>query len=210
MALQRPAPATPADFREPALARFLFADARAGWVWFVVRVFLATQWLTAGYGKLVSPDWTGDRAGVGITAFLGASLAGPGGEHRVIEGWYATFLRNVVLPNAAVVGQFITAAELAIGLCLLVGAFTGIAAAVGIVMNSGYALAGSIGLDPLMILLEVLLVVAWRTAGWVGVDRRLLPALGTPWQRGPLLARHRRLPAMSPDTVIADQRQRYL
>jgi thiosulfate dehydrogenase [quinone] large subunit len=27
-------------------------------------------------------------------------------------------------------------------------------------------------------------VLAWRNAGWIGLDRALLPALGTPWQPG--------------------------
>jgi hypothetical protein len=29
-----------------------------------------------------------------------------------------------------------------------------------------------------------LLILAWKTAGWWGLDRWLLPALGTPWRRG--------------------------
>ena len=29
-----------------------------------------------------------------------------------------------------------------------------------------------------------LLVLAWRNAGWIGLDRWLLPAVGTPWQPG--------------------------
>jgi thiosulfate dehydrogenase [quinone] large subunit len=30
----------------------------------------------------------------------------------------------------------------------------------------------------------VLLVLAWRNAGYYGLDRYILPALGTPWQKG--------------------------
>jgi thiosulfate dehydrogenase [quinone] large subunit len=30
----------------------------------------------------------------------------------------------------------------------------------------------------------MLLILAWRNAGYYGVDRYLLPALGTPWQPG--------------------------
>ena len=32
----------------------------------------------------------------------------------------------------------------------------------------------------------MLLVIAWKVAGWWGLDRWLLPRLGTPWARGPL------------------------
>jgi thiosulfate dehydrogenase (quinone) large subunit len=204
MALKRVDPASPADFREPAVARFLFADVRAGRVWLFVRLYLAMQWLGGGFEKLVSPDWTGDRAGAGLGNFIESTLGLAGAQHRQVEGWYAALLRDVVLPHAAAVGQVVTIAEIAIGLCLLLGAFTGIAAAAGIVLNSSYALAGAIGIDPLMILLEVLIVVAWRTAGWVGLDRRLLPAIGTPWQPGTRFARRPAARSLPADSVVAD------
>jgi thiosulfate dehydrogenase [quinone] large subunit len=33
-------------------------------------------------------------------------------------------------------------------------------------------------------MLGVLLVLAWKTAGWWGLDRLALPVLGTPWAPG--------------------------
>ena len=30
------------------------------------------------------------------------------------------------------------------------------------------------------------LVLAWRTSGWIGLDRWLLPSLGPPWKPGRL------------------------
>ena len=30
----------------------------------------------------------------------------------------------------------------------------------------------------------ILILLGWKVAGWIGVDRWLLPALGTPWQPG--------------------------
>jgi thiosulfate dehydrogenase [quinone] large subunit len=33
-------------------------------------------------------------------------------------------------------------------------------------------------------LFEILLILAWRNAGYIGLDRWVLPALGTPWQPG--------------------------
>jgi thiosulfate dehydrogenase (quinone) large subunit len=35
------------------------------------------------------------------------------------------------------------------------------------------------------------LVLAWRNAGWIGLDRWLLPAVGTPWKGGHLFAKDR-------------------
>jgi thiosulfate dehydrogenase [quinone] large subunit len=32
--------------------------------------------------------------------------------------------------------------------------------------------------------LSIALILAWKTAGWYGGDRWVLPLLGTPWQPG--------------------------
>ena len=41
----------------------------------------------------------------------------------------------------------------------------------------------------LFIILGVVLVMAWRNAGWYGLDRFVLSKLGTPWHRGELFDR---------------------
>jgi hypothetical protein len=42
--------------------------------------------------------------------------------------------------------------------------------------------------------LTILLILAWKTAGWYGLDRWLLPLIGTPWQPGEVLRRTRQSP----------------
>jgi hypothetical protein len=37
--------------------------------------------------------------------------------------------------------------------------------------------------NPVLAILGVLLILAWKNAGYIGLDRYLLPLLGTPWQR---------------------------
>jgi thiosulfate dehydrogenase [quinone] large subunit len=32
--------------------------------------------------------------------------------------------------------------------------------------------------------LSIFLILAWKTAGWIGLDRFVLPLMGTPWQPG--------------------------
>ena len=44
-------------------------------------------------------------------------------------------------------------------------------------------MAGSASTNGLLLMLAVLLVLAWKVAGWWGLDRWLLPLLGTPWYR---------------------------
>ncbi|EQD78194.1 DoxX family protein, partial [mine drainage metagenome] len=77
--------------------------------------------------------------------------------------------------------------ELVLGIALIAGVFTGIAAFFGAFANVNYLLAGAVSTNPPLFLLQLVLVLAWRTAGWIGVDGALLPALGTPWRPGRLV-----------------------
>jgi thiosulfate dehydrogenase [quinone] large subunit len=45
---------------------------------------------------------------------------------------------------------------------------------------------------------SVLIILAWRNAGWYGLDRWVLPALGTPWHRGPMLSGRERVDEPEP------------
>src|SRR4029077_1717641 len=79
-------------------------------------------------------------------------------------------------------GKLIAFGEVAVGLGLIFGAFVGIAAVGGAFMNLNYLLAGTSSTNPVLLLLGFLLVLAWKTAGYIGLDRYLLPILGTPWR----------------------------
>ena len=67
---------------------------------------------------------------------------------------------------------------------LLIGLFVGIAAFVGMVMNFSYVFAGTAGVNPLFIIISLFLIMASsrRSPGWYGLDRVVLPKLGTPWR----------------------------
>ena len=135
--------------------------------------------------------------GDGVSAILGfvkRALTHTGGEHADVTGWYAAFLQHVVVPNAAVFSFVITGGELLVGLGLLLGAFTGIAAFFGLTMNASYLLGGTVSVNPILAIIGIFVILAWRNAGWIGLDRYLLPALGTPWQPGKI-GRHDAAPA---------------
>lgn len=181
---------------EPPVARFLFADTRMAWVWLIVRLYLCYAWLTAGLEKLFGRSfefgpsfgqssggaWVfSGHDGAAIQGFVAGALAKTTGAHASVQGWYAWFLQHVVLPNAAPFAYMVTFGEILVGLGLLVGALTGIAAFFGLFMNLNYLFAGTVSTNPLLGVLAVLVVLAWRVAGYYGVDRYLLPALGTPW-----------------------------
>lgn len=183
------APRSPADFQESALARFLFSDGRAAWLWLIVRLYLGYEWLTAGWGKVADPAWSGPHAGSALTGFVNAAIVEATGAQPAVQSWYADFLKVSVLPNAAIFAHLVAYGELLVGLALILGALTGIAAFFGIVMNANYLLAGAVSTNPILAILAIFLVLAWRNAGWIGLDRWLLPILGTPWQPGGIFRR---------------------
>jgi thiosulfate dehydrogenase [quinone] large subunit len=56
-------------------------------------------------------------------------------------------------------------------------------------MNMSFMLAGSASINPVLFTLAIGVMLAWRVAGFYGVDRYLLPKLGTPWRTGSQPAR---------------------
>lgn len=50
-------------------------------------------------------------------------------------------------------------------------------------------LAGSASTNPVLFTLAIGLMLAWKVAGYYGVDRYLLPRLGTPWRPGTIMRR---------------------
>jgi thiosulfate dehydrogenase [quinone] large subunit len=175
---------------EPPVARSLFGDVRWAWIWLILRVYVGYEWLHAGWGKLHNRAWVGSHAGAALTGFVNGALTKTSGAHPDVQGFYASFLRHVVLPHAATFGYLVTAGETLVGIALILGIFTGIAAFFGSFLNMNYLLAGSVSTNPILFSLALLLVLAWRTAGWWGLDRWLLPALGTPWRPGYIFHEH--------------------
>ena len=98
--------------------------------------------------------------------------------------WYRGFLQFLMDTNSA--GWFsyvIVFGELAVGIGLIVGAFVGLAATGGLLMNMAFMLAGTTSTNPVLAILGVLLILAWKNAGYIGLDYFLLPMLGTPWKQ---------------------------
>jgi thiosulfate dehydrogenase [quinone] large subunit len=169
---------------DPPVAVSLFDEVKWAWVWLILRLYVGYEWLTAGLGKLGNPAWTGANAGAALNGFIQGALKQTGGEHPNVQGWYATFLQDVVLPNRVAWSYLVTFGEILVGIALILGIFTGIAAFFGSIMNYSYLLAGSVSTNPILFAIATLLVLAWKTAGWWGLDRWVLPALGTPWRPG--------------------------
>lgn len=96
------------------------------------------------------------------------------------------FLKILLFQTVYFFSYLVSFGELLVGIALILGMFTGIAAFSGAYMNMNYPLAGTVSTNPILFVLELLLILAWRVAGWWGLDRFLLPLLGTPWKPGKL------------------------
>src|SRR5215472_10488401 len=135
------------EFPAPAIARFFLGSSGAGALWFVLRMNVGAQWLLAGWEKAQTPDAWG-TSGTALKGFVAGALAKSSGAHPSVQGWYANFLHDTVLPNVGMFSFLVTWGEVAVGLGILVGALTGIAAGFGVLMNLNYLLAGTVSINP--------------------------------------------------------------
>jgi thiosulfate dehydrogenase [quinone] large subunit len=186
---------------DPPIAQLLFSDTRFAWFWLIIRVYAGYEWFMAGFDKLGGDVWTGSKAGTAIAGFAAGALGKTTGAHADVAGWYATFLQSVVIPYAAIWSWAITLGEIAVGLGLIFGVLTGIAAFFGGLMNANYLLAGTVSTNPLLFIFATWLVLAWRVAGYYGVDHWLLPALGVPGSPGKVFVSHETAPAKGSASV---------
>jgi thiosulfate dehydrogenase [quinone] large subunit len=197
----------PSQLDDPPIARLLFSDTRAAWLWLPLRLYLGWAWLGSGWGKLQNPAWvdTGDA----LRSFWeNAVRLDP--RPVIAVGWYRDFIQTMLDTQAYTwFAKIVVAGELLIGIALILGAFTGIAAFLGGFLNWNFIMAGTASTNALLFAIATGLVLAWKVSGWVGLDRWLLPLLGTPWRPGDLATpRDRRPPTFSRPSLSPDDLRR--
>jgi thiosulfate dehydrogenase (quinone) large subunit len=167
---------------DPPLAQFLFSDTRFAIVWLIIRVLLGWGWVDAATNKLGDPAWM--QTGEALRAFWTNAVQIPSsGRPPITFDWYRNFIQGML--DAEVYSWFaklVVIGELVVGIALIMGAFVGVAAFWGAFMNWNYIMAGSASSNGLFGLAAILLILAWKTAGYYGLDRFILPRLGTTWQ----------------------------
>jgi thiosulfate dehydrogenase [quinone] large subunit len=170
-------------------ADWLYRSRAASVLWLVARLWLGYGWLNAGYQKLWGSEqavfWNGGGAGVKGFATAGVTGSAAGKGAGASYGWWAAFLHNFVIPNASWIAKLVTVSELAIGVLLILGLFTGAAALAGLSLNLIYLFTGSAGVNPAYAIVAVFLILAWRNAGYLGLDRFALPMAGKVLHRTP-------------------------
>ncbi|NHN33621.1 DoxX family protein [Paenibacillus sp. S3N08] len=144
----------------------------AAGIWFVLRIYLGLEWTLAGWHKLTG--------GFDATGFIKGAVAKPvidKATNELIYPTFTAFLEHFALPNAAIFNTVIPIGELLVGLGLIVGALTTVAAFFGLLMNFMFMLAGTVSTNPWLIMLGGIILLAGTNAGRFGVDYYFTPLL---------------------------------
>jgi len=175
--------ATEVQIEGPAFTRYLFSNRAAGLFWLPIRLFLGFTWIEASWHKLTGTGWITDGGSALAGYWTNAVKVDPTTAKGAISfEWYRGFIQTLLDAHAQTWFAWLIAfGELAVGIGLVVGALVGIAAFFGALMNMSFLLAGSASTNPVLFTMAIGLMLAWKVAGYYGLDRYLLPMLGTPW-----------------------------
>jgi thiosulfate dehydrogenase [quinone] large subunit len=136
----------------------------AALAWTAMRVWLGVMWIQAGSAKL----WGAEAAG-----FLhngGAGVAGFAAHGTPAYSWWGSFLHSFVVPNAGAIGVLVAVGEFAIGVALVAGLFTRIAALGSLALLFTYVMSGTASVCAFYAAIAIVILVMWRTSSWIGAD----------------------------------------
>ena len=172
--------------QDPPFVVRLLSDPRAAWLWALPRIWLGYQWFSASQHKVGDPAWV--ETGAALKGFWTNAVAvSAAGKSPIVFDWYRGFLQYLLDTQAYTwFAKLVAYGELLIGIALILGAFTGIAAFFGGLMNWNFMMAGSASTNPLLFVVAVGLILAWKVSGRIGADYFLLRWIGTPWRTVPI------------------------
>jgi thiosulfate dehydrogenase [quinone] large subunit len=169
---------------DPPIAHALFSTTRFAWLFGLIRLYLGYTWIDAGWHKVTDPAWV--ETGVALKGFWIHAVAIPEtGRPPISFDWYREFI-NFMLTNEWYTwfAKLVAYGEVLIGIALIAGAFVGVAAFFGAFLNWNFIMAGTASTNALLFVIAIVLMMSWKVAGWYGLDRFLLPMVGTPWTWG--------------------------
>src|SRR5580704_15283927 len=132
--------------------------------WTAMRVWLGVMWIQAGWAKL----WGAENS-----AFLhhnGAGVAGFAAHGKAAYTWWGSFLHSFVVPNSGWIGILVAVAEFAIGIALVAGIFTRVAAMGSLALLFTYVMSGTASVCAFYALFAIVILATWRTSSLFGVD----------------------------------------
>ncbi|MGD0082900.1 MAG: DoxX family protein [Acidimicrobiales bacterium] len=132
--------------------------------WLAMRVWVGIMWMQAGWAKLFGAE---------NAYFLhnhGAGVAGFAAHGVPAYSWWGSFLHSFVVPNAGWIGILIAVAEFAIGLALVLGLFTRLAALGSLALLFTYVMSGTASVCAFYALFAIVILATWKTSSWIGAD----------------------------------------
>jgi thiosulfate dehydrogenase [quinone] large subunit len=138
----------------------------------IIRIFVGLWFLYAVSSKL-APTWV---AGFQHEMVAMAAAHPP--------AFYESFLKELVIPNAATFAYLVILGEMTVGLGLVLGLFTAPCCVIGIFLNLNFLLAtasggpAGVGLNLVFIVVQFALALGYAGTTW-GLDRALIEKM--PW-----------------------------
>lgn len=150
---------------------FLRNSRTASYILLVLRLYLGYLWLAAGLSKVFMPG--GFHAEGLITGAINQGTP----DQPFAYPWFQSFLK-MMTDNGQDAGLFnvlVPWGEVFVGLGLIFGTFTLVAAFFGLVMNFTYLLSGMVSVNPTFIVIEFIILAAGFNAGKIGLDYWVTP-----------------------------------
>lgn len=143
----------------------------------LIRLYVGWQFLSAGWEKIAGPK------SFDASAMLKNASKLATGAHPQVQHWYANFISGFALPHVGLFNFLVQYGEVLVGLGLILGTLTTLAAFFALVMNFSYLFAGSVSTNPNLILLSFFIVAAGFNAGLFGGDYFVMPRLSALFSR---------------------------
>jgi thiosulfate dehydrogenase (quinone) large subunit len=177
----------PAERTNPRIWEQMKASKLFSVVWLAMRVWLGAMWIQAGSSKL----WGAEASG--FIHNNGAGVAGFATHGTAAYTWWHSVLHGFVVPNAGAIGVLVAVGEFTIGIALVAGLFTRIAALGSLALLFTYVMSGTASVCAFYALFAIVILTMWRTASWIGVDGVIANyrqhhhhALQLPWRKTPV------------------------
>lgn len=167
---------------DPKFVQRLFNDTKFALFWLPVRLWLGYKWIDSSLHKIGNPAWM--EGGEALKGYWSFAVSIPAeGRPPISFDWYRSFLQFLLETESYTwFAKLIAYGEILVGIGLILGAFTGIAAFFGALMNFNFMLAGSASTNPVLFVVALGLIFAWKIAGYLGADFFLLRWIGVPWK----------------------------
>lgn len=138
----------------------------------LLRLYVGWEWITAGWHKLT--------AGFDASGYLNNAVAKPvidSATKELVYPNYVSFLKQFALPHVNWFNTLIPLGEFLVGLGLIIGVLTTAAAFFGLLMNFMFMFAGTVSVNPWLMMFGVIIFVSGANAGKFGGDYYVLPLI---------------------------------